>query len=519
MERRKCAKILLFLILLTLISGRVFAQQNRKIRVCISNINTKNELSTLVGDVDKTLEFEGAHFFYNASGVIFEVGKSASYIVKSSDENASYYMDVNGTTSVKPKGFRGVLLYEAQKPLFAITEDVKIASSDGHFIYDSRKYAQDIYFIPAREGFVPVNYVDVEEYLRGVVPVEMPHTWHIEALKAQSVAARTYAYRSIENNADKFVDILSTTADQAYSGMSAYKLESDYAISNTSKAILSHENKPILAFYSADNGGYTVGSSHHPYLKPKLDLYSGGSKSAKWDYYVRFEELERVLGVPKIKSIEIQELDKSLRVSDLLIDTVSGSRKIKGSELRKAIGYSNVKSTFFTISNDERSSKDVLGGYEKERADLQKTHPASLKPSVSHRENNYYIEGMGGIQKLDANSHYVESASGKLKLSDFDSIYVQNISKLSRLADVGENSELISSVKKEYEASVDPAKFLQSRGDTKVFNQEGGIYIKGLGYGHGMGMSQWGAKNRAESGQTYQEILEFYYEGAVLENK
>lgn len=514
MKRGKTVKILLFLISIIFISGGIFAHESVKIRVCISNIHTKKDLSALTGDVSSTLEFKGGHFFYNASGVVFKVEHSASYTVKPFVSPVKYYMDARGVANVKPEGFEGVALYEGNNPIFAISKDIKLGSDDGRFVYDSREYAQDIYFLLAKEGYVPINYVDVEEYLRGVVPAEMPHTWHVEALKAQSVAARTYAYRAMKHNADKFADILSTTADQAYLGVKVYRLESDFAISHTQKMILSHEGEPILAFYSSDNGGYTVESAQLPYLKAKSDPYSGSSKSAKWDYYVRFEQLEQALGIPKIKSVEISELDKSLRVSDLIVDTVFGSRTIRGSDFRKAIGYSKVKSTLFTISNDAGSSKEVLGAHGKLEASPNK--PAVFKENKDAVQ--YYVIGINGMQKLDVNAHYVQSASAKSKFSYTHPIYAQGISQIQAL-DIGKKIEKKTSSTGESGMSVDPAKFLQSRGDAKVLSQDGGIYIKGLGYGHGMGMSQWGAKNRAEAGQSYQEILEFYYEGAVLENK
>lgn len=539
-NRMKIAKILMILIVITLITGKLFADVTRdNARVCISDIRSKGELSSIKGEDNMELLLKGPHAFYSGDAMLFEVGDAKKYIVKSDLSGITLFVDEHGLSNSKPSGFQGVALYENGVAKFAISQEVRIVSRESNFVYGGKEYAQDIYFVLANTGFVAVNEVKVEEYLRGVVPSEMPSSWHVEALKAQAVAARTYAYRAMNDSADKPFDLLSNTGDQVYGGVSKYKLETDYAISATAGEILSYEGNPIISFYSADNGGYTVSNSRFSYLKSKLDLFSGTSDSVKWNYYVDFKTLEKALGLPKISSIAIASLDPSLRVSEILIETISGERKIRGSELRAALGYSNVKSTLFTMSDSANTSIDVLG-------DLASNAPSTSNTTVSDTgnssaglssaNNRFYLISAGDIRHLELKSLNVLSADENKKVADFKDVYVQSISNLSKFdakalglgtnadSQITKEKNLVSNPASDHRSLnhnplIDSSKFLASRGDRKILSESGGVYIKGVGYGHGVGLSQWGARNRAMSGHSYREILEFYYEGAIIENK
>lgn len=539
-NRMKIAKILMILIVITLITGKLFADVTRdNARVCISDIRSKGELSSIKGEDNMELLLKGPHAFYSGDAMLFEVGDAKKYIVKSDLSGITLFVDEHGLSNSRPSGFQGVAFYENGVAKFAISQEVRIVSRESNFVYGGKEYAQDIYFVLANTGFVAVNEVKVEEYLRGVVPSEMPSSWHVEALKAQAVAARTYAYRAMNDSADKPFDLLSNTGDQVYGGVSKYKLETDYAISATAGEILSFEGKPIIAFYSADNGGYTVSNSRFSYLKSKLDLFSGTSDSVKWNYYVDFKTLEKALGLPKISSIAIASLDPSLRVSEILIETISGERKIRGSELRAALGYSNVKSTLFTMSDSANTSIDVLGDLASNapsRSNTTVSDTGNSSAGLSSANNRFYLISAGDIRHLELKSLNVLSADENKKVADFKDVYVQSISNLSKFdakalglgtnadSQITKEKNLVSNPASDHRSLnhnplIDSSKFLASRGDRKILSESGGVYIKGVGYGHGVGLSQWGARNRAMSGHSYREILEFYYEGAIIENK
>ncbi len=125
-------------------------------------------------------------------------------------------------------------------------------------------------------GLTLINDVPLEEYLKGVVPAEMPSKWGEEALKAQAIAARSYAVatKNAGKHASKGFDLVATTADQAYGGASVEKERTSKAVDDTTGIVLVQSNKVIPTYYHASSGGQTkVWSSGSSFLQsvPSFD--------------------------------------------------------------------------------------------------------------------------------------------------------------------------------------------------------------------------------------------------------
>jgi stage II sporulation protein D len=105
----------------------------------------------------------------------------------------------------------------------------------------------------------PVNWIEIEQYLLGVVPEELgPEVWpELEALRAQAVAARTYAWRNRGQFADEGFDLCDTPRCQVYGGAGSEHPLSDRAVASTRGQILRFEGEPIVALYTATCGGHT----------------------------------------------------------------------------------------------------------------------------------------------------------------------------------------------------------------------------------------------------------------------
>ncbi|HET8902118.1 MAG TPA: SpoIID/LytB domain-containing protein, partial [Holophagaceae bacterium] len=136
-------------------------------------------------------------------------------------------------------------------------------------------YRGRIEVAPNRQGTLSViNTVDLETYLRGVVPREMG-AWNypsLEALKAQAVAARTYAVANLGKRAEDGYDLVDTVSDQVYGGSDGEQSLTDTAVQQTAGLIATYGGKPIQALFMADCGGSTVDVSwvfggEAPYLK------------------------------------------------------------------------------------------------------------------------------------------------------------------------------------------------------------------------------------------------------------
>ena len=109
-------------------------------------------------------------------------------------------------------------------------------------------------------GITLINNLPLEDYLKGVVPSEMPSKWNTEALKAQAIAARSYAVatKNAGKHASQGFDLLDTTADQAYGGASAEKETTSKAVDDTKGIVIVQEKRGVLpAYYHASSGGQT----------------------------------------------------------------------------------------------------------------------------------------------------------------------------------------------------------------------------------------------------------------------
>jgi len=153
-----------------------------------------------------------------------------------------------------------------------------------------------------------VNVVPFEEYLKGVVPSEMPASWSHEALKAQAIAARTYAFYELttfvsaadpnitaEESGAQFDD---TVTYQAYLGLKNTTAATDKAVNETASQVMVHQGKVVKAYFSADSGGHTenaenVWDKYYPYIIGKPEIYPAGSiPGTDWTFTFALNEVE-----------------------------------------------------------------------------------------------------------------------------------------------------------------------------------------------------------------------------------
>ncbi|OAQ20933.1 SpoIID/LytB domain-containing protein [Thermosulfurimonas dismutans] len=159
-----------------------------------------------------------------------------------------------------------------------------------------------------------INILDIEEYLLSVVPSESPASWPLETLKAQAVAARTYAYYQLLHRKNKPYDLVDYEGDQAYGGVDKEHPRSTRAVRETEGEVLVYKNRPILAMYMANSGGYTadpkaVFSLSKPYLRAQPDPESLKGKMARWRRVFNIKEVEERLNRIGIKVIGLTAIE------------------------------------------------------------------------------------------------------------------------------------------------------------------------------------------------------------------
>ena len=346
-----------------------------------------------------------------------------------------------------------------------------------------------------------VNIVDLETYIKGVVPYEMSRSWPLEALKVQAVCARSYAYINIHSgkHTSYHFDVCNTTDCQAYYGAgtnsSSYQAteRTDQAVDETAGEYAWYDGQVIEAFYSSSHGGasesvYNVwGTSleQYPYLcgvedPYEADMASKNSYSSWTVSYTSSELAQRLENYGYDASSGIESL--TLTYSDLgnVIQVRvnyrdGGSDTIRPSSMRSVFGISSIR---FTVNGQAASSGS-----------------GTTSSSGGGLTAN-------GSTSLDSQGTYtVISGSGSLSQAGLDGLYAISGS-----------------------GSITPAEDAASGGgsgtDTPTGTQvtvSGSSYsFQGSGNGHQLGLSQYGAWAMAERGFTYEEIIEFYYPGTYV---
>ncbi|HEY9677305.1 MAG TPA: SpoIID/LytB domain-containing protein [Drouetiella sp.] len=201
-------------------------------------------------------------------------------------------------------------------------------------------------------GITAINIVDLEDYLLSVLPSEMPASWPLEALKAQAVAARSYAIANIGKHSRDGYDLRATVDDQVYLGVTQENPRSNRAVAETEGIILKHEGRPVSAFFHSTSGGSTevaeyVWGKPVPYLRMVPD-YDDMSPHFAWNRKVAVMDLQRAVcpELGSLSSFQIVSRTPSNRVKDVMATGVNGSKTISSDLLRKAF---KLPSTNFNV--------------------------------------------------------------------------------------------------------------------------------------------------------------------------
>jgi stage II sporulation protein D len=194
-----------------------------------------------------------------------------------------------------------------------------------------------------------INVLGLEQYLQGVVAQEMPSAWPDEALKAQAVAARSYALA--HRLSGKAFDLYADVRSQVYGGIAGEHVRTTAAVQATKGQVLLWEGKPIDALFHSTSGGTTLDAAEVfgkpiPYLVGVDDPHSALSPVHRWGLVAVAETTLRKglkLAVP-VRSLQLARA-RSGRVSTVQVTTSTGTTKITGAALRLAGG---LRSTWVT---------------------------------------------------------------------------------------------------------------------------------------------------------------------------
>lgn len=227
-----------------------------------------------------------------------------------------------------------------------------LISSDSPIYVDKikRNYGGAISFRVNNKKLDIVNRVEMDEYLKGVLPKEMSPSFPMESLKAQALCSRSFAI----NNYNKFIkngyNLDDTTRSQVYYGKDVEEKTTNKAVEETIGQVIKYDGKVAETIFCASSGGYTVASSEAwggnsvPYLISKEDPYS----VHPWKYELKNSDLKK-LNLSDVFSVSL-DYNNSNRVNNLTFSTSKGDVKIKATDFRNKIGNTIIKSTLFDVN-------------------------------------------------------------------------------------------------------------------------------------------------------------------------
>ncbi len=235
----------------------------------------------------------------------------------------------------------------------------KAGNTGAAFSAKGNRYRGNMKAIASGSGVTLVNEVSMEDYLKGVVPCEIVPSWKIDAIKAQAVAARTYAMFHKNGYRSAGYDMTDDTRSQVYRGVSVETESTNRAVAETAGEVVTYGGKPIDAVFHSSGGGYTencenVWGTAVPYLKgvPEEKYAEQWTKSAPLTSFANVAAVGKLKNI-KLTKLRIGEAHKSKdrgvsgRVKTVTVVGSQGTKTLSGDKIQSAF---DLNSTLFDIS-------------------------------------------------------------------------------------------------------------------------------------------------------------------------
>lgn len=332
-----------------------------------------------------------------------------------------------------------------------------------------------------------INFVNLEDYVRGVVHSEIGQSSPLEAIKAQAVCARSYAVCNLNRHKDAGYDICATTHCQVYKGYRNEFPSTNKACEETEGLIIYYQGNPVPAYYSKNDGGHTdnvedVWGTKIGYLRGIRDEFS---PLYSWEKTYSFDELESVLrqanySVGNISSITITNRNSSGTVAKIAIWDERKQTILSGNQLRTILGANTIKSGMFSFSPiTPESLEDAL-----DQAATQTLNPGNVTVTNLTAQRNYSKT----LQIMGADGIIRDAEASELAITDGENMVVPDHNEspseevFTPIITLGTESQLKS-----------PVTFY------------------GLGWGHGVGMAQDSIIAMGKLGYDYPFMLHYFF--------
>ncbi|MDP9385478.1 MAG: SpoIID/LytB domain-containing protein [Actinomycetota bacterium] len=251
--------------------------------------------------------------------------------------------------------------------LATVPAPLRVTSSGPVALRGKGSYRGALEIRPAGAGVNVINAVSLEHYVQGVVPVESPPSWPIEALKAQAVAARTYAITTSKGGAgfEQYAD----TRSQVYGGVGAEVASTNEAVRQTRGEVVTYEGRPVVTYFFSTSGGRTedventsLGTRPLPWLKSVADPHDDVSPRHRWGpVRMSFKDAGRKLnGLVKgsLRGIDVISRGRSPRVVAADVVGSQGRVRVTGAQLRARLGLFDTWAYFTSVSTEAEEDEE-----------------------------------------------------------------------------------------------------------------------------------------------------------------
>jgi stage II sporulation protein D len=219
-------------------------------------------------------------------------------------------------------------------------------------------------------GVMAVNALDLEDYVRGVISAESPANWPADALKAQAVAARTYAVTTNVGTTTDGIDQYADTRSQMYKGVAAEFPPTDAAVDATRGEVVTQGGQPVTTYFFSTSGGHTeniefsfIGALPRTWLQGVDDPYDAISPKHTWGPFslTGGQAQSKLKGLVRgsFRGIKVLQRGSSPRIVRAEIAGTAGVTEVTGPQLRQRLGLNDTWATFTFISSSAKKPKDT----------------------------------------------------------------------------------------------------------------------------------------------------------------
>ena len=361
------------------------------------------------------------------------------------------------------------------------------------------------------DAMTVVSVLPSEDYVAGVLPYEISSGWNVETQKAFAVCVRSYTLTNLHKHDRTYgFDLCNTTDCQVYRGVTRITPTVRQCVEATRSMVLTYNNKPIGAYYSSSTGGCTAsaydvwGGTSFPYLSAaatpweKYDEHAGGSWTVEVSPTKLYESLKKkgYTGLTgDVASIKINSLaEGSTYVSSITVTDVNG----------KSITITKCDRIRIALSAFVKSANFVVGK-------VGETVTVTDYVSDVNAEEEYTVSGLKVRtvygDKIVSVDDGINTTAGKQSLDGLKVITSDGLVSVDTVqGSVTCLPDITSATVKEQTRSV------------TLTGTEGNFVFVGRGYGHGVGMSQYGAKDLGDMGYSYDVILSSYFPKTEIKN-